>query len=241
MNQATGRLMKLALLLLFAIAALADVVTLKDGRQITGEIESGTTREIRIKVDNVEQLISVDQILSIQFGAATASALAPVAVSPQTITLPAGTEIAIRTIDEIDSKTADEYREYAASLDAPVAIKGVTILPAQTRALFRVTDIVKPGLRRRASFSLTLVAVMISGQRNRIETSKLESEGSAQGRRTGKAALIGGATGAAFGAIFGGALGSGVGPRLEWWAEFLCRTFFKKASESRPRAASLTG
>jgi hypothetical protein len=91
----------------------------------------------------------------------------------RTVTLPAGTEIPIRTIDGINSKTADEYKEYAASLDAPVLVNGVTVLPAQARAFFRATDIVKPGITRRASLSLSLVAVMVSGQRVSVDTSKL--------------------------------------------------------------------
>jgi hypothetical protein len=90
-------------------------------------------------------------------------------------------------------------------------LNGVTILAAHTKAFFRATDIVKPGLTKRASLSLSLVAVMVAGQRVSVETSKLESKGGSQKKRTGKAAVIGGATGAVFGAVFGGAAGAGVG------------------------------
>ena len=143
--------MKFALLLLCAGTALAEVVTLKDGGQVIGDIASGTTREVRIKVDNVEQAIAVDRILSIEFGA----------VISKTITLPADTEIKIRTDEEINSKTVDEQREYAASLADAVVLNGVTALPAHTRAFFRATDIVKPKIHP-ASFRLSLVAVMVS-------------------------------------------------------------------------------
>jgi len=51
---------------------------------------------------------------------------------PQSITLPVGTEIAISTIDRIDSKTADKNKEYAASLDDPVIVDGVEVVPAPT-------------------------------------------------------------------------------------------------------------
>jgi hypothetical protein len=187
----------LALLLLCAGVALADVVTLKDGSQVIGDIASGTTREIRIKVDNVEQAIVVDRILSIEFGA----------VISQTITLPTGTEIKIRTIDKIDSKTAVENQEYAASLDAPVMLAGVTVLPAQTSVFFRATDISNPKFKP-ASVKLSLSAVMVSGQRIPVETIKLESTGEAQGKKTAKYALIGGATGAVFGFVLGGVHGA---------------------------------
>jgi len=192
--------MKLALLLFCAGAALADVVTLKDGSQVIGDIASGSTREIRIKVNDAEQAIAVDKILALKFGA----------VISQTITLPAGTEIKIRAINKIDSKTADENREYAASLAEAVVVNGVKVLPAQTSVFFRATDIVQPSYRRAASLKLSLIAVMVSGQRISVETSKLESQGEAQGKKTAKYALVGGAPGAAFGFIFGGLHGAKV-------------------------------
>ncbi len=176
------------------------------------------------------------QIQPIQSGP-PASPPAAMPAAPRPVTLPAGTEIHIRTIDEINSKSADEYKEYAASLDAPVQVNGVTVLPAQTRAFFKATDIVKPGLKRRASLSLSLVAVMVSGQRVRVETSKLESKGGPQGTRTGKAAVIGGATGAVFGAIFGGGMGAGIGAAVGAGAGAIASRFFRAAlvipSESR--------
>lgn len=86
------------------------------------------------------------------------------------------TEIAIRTIDWIDSKTANTYREYAATLDDAVVVNGLTVLPAKTDAFFRVTDIVPSGFRRPAALSLSLVAVTVSGVRVSVETSRLRKE-----------------------------------------------------------------
>jgi hypothetical protein len=205
--------MKHALLSLFAVTAFADVVTLKDGRQISCQIESGTPREIQIRVDNNPQKVAVDQIRSIEFATGGFATVPPTMAPPpaQIVTLPVGTEIAVRTIDLIDSKTADPHKEYAASLDAPVAVNGVTVLPTHTKAVFRVTDIKKGGLKSRASLSLSLIAVTVSGQRVGVETSSLESESGSRGKSTGKAALIGGVTGGVFGVLLGGGNGAVVG------------------------------
>ena len=54
---------------------LADVVTMRDGRQIPGTIESGTETEIRIQRGGTTQVLAVDQIQSIRLDA-------PVAVPP---------------------------------------------------------------------------------------------------------------------------------------------------------------
>ena len=250
--------------LLAGANVFADVVTLKDGRQISGLVESGNTQEIRIKVADQSQVIDVDQVQSIQFGAASpappkaapappkpapappkpaperaaavsapdaappapaavpaATAPAPAAAAPSlaasappslpappapaaapasavpprptakslppqpgSITLPVGTEIAVRTIDRIDSKKADLNHEYAASLDDPVIVDGVEVVPANANAILRVTEVQSPGLTHRASLSTSLVAVTINGQRVNVETGKVDSKAGSQAKRT---------------------------------------------------------
>lgn len=49
----------------------ADVVTLKDGRQISGTVESGNTQELHIKTASESQTIDIHDIQTIQFGAST--------------------------------------------------------------------------------------------------------------------------------------------------------------------------
>jgi hypothetical protein len=46
----------------------ADVVTLKDGRQISGAVESGNTQELHIKVGDQSQTIDIHEVQTIQFG-----------------------------------------------------------------------------------------------------------------------------------------------------------------------------
>jgi len=56
----------------------ADVVTLKDGRQISGSVESGNTQELHIKAGDQSQTIDIHQVQAIQFGvSAPAAATAP--------------------------------------------------------------------------------------------------------------------------------------------------------------------
>ena len=127
------------------------------------------------------------------------------------ITLPVGTEIAVRTIERIDSKSADTHKEYAASLDDPLVVDGVTVAPANASAFLRVKDVQHAGVTRRASLSLSLVAVMINGRRVEVETDKVDSKSGSQAKRTATGAAAGAAGGAAIGAIAGGAVGAGIG------------------------------
>jgi hypothetical protein len=57
----------------------ADVVTLKDGRQISGVVESGNTQELHVKVRDQSQTIDIHQVQAIQFGV---SLPAPTAAPP---------------------------------------------------------------------------------------------------------------------------------------------------------------
>ena len=69
----------------------ADVVTLKDGRQISGSVESGNTQELHIKVRDQSQTIDIHEVQTIQFGVslpAPAAAPPPNAAAPA----PAGSE-----------------------------------------------------------------------------------------------------------------------------------------------------
>jgi hypothetical protein len=75
--------MLLLILLLFGLLAssrlFADVVTRKDGRQISGLVESGNIQELHIKVGDQLQTIDIDQVQTIQFGV---SLPAPPAAQP---------------------------------------------------------------------------------------------------------------------------------------------------------------
>lgn len=130
---------------------------------------------------------------------------------PPSITLPAGTEIAIRTVNRINSKRADLRTEYPASLDDPIVVNGETVVPANANAFLRVIELHSPGMTHRASLSMTLVAVMVNGQRVMLETGKVDSAAGSQAKRTALGAAGGAASGAVIGALAGGGLGAAVG------------------------------
>ena len=200
--------------------SFADSISLKDGRVLIGQVESAEVREVHIKLsDNSRQLISVSEIKSIQFDLSPAFGSIPPPLSeptttvtaPQTMTLPAGTAIAIRTIDSITSKKADVNREYAASLDDPIVVDGVEVVPANANAFLRISDVHSGGIARHASLAISLIAVTINGRRVTIEVDKVDSSSGSKAKRTATGAVAGAAAGAAIGALAGGVFGAGVG------------------------------
>jgi hypothetical protein len=54
--------------LLSGALLFADVLTLKDGRQISGLVESGNIQELHIKVGDQSQTVDIHQVQAIQFG-----------------------------------------------------------------------------------------------------------------------------------------------------------------------------
>ena len=243
---------------LAGIPALADVVTLKDGRQVSGLIESGNTQEVRIQTEGRTEVIAVDEIQSMRFGSqdpvpsrpqtsapsstppAPPKPAAPVAppqlapappkpsapvppprpapastasapTSPHGITLPAGTEIAVRTIERIDSKKADLHHEYGGSLDDPIVVNGIEVVPANANAVLKVVEAQGPGLNHRASLATVLVAVIVNGQRFNLETAKVDSKAGTQAKRTLTGTAVGAGTGAAIGAKAAGGAGAAIG------------------------------
>jgi hypothetical protein len=183
--------------------AFDDVVTLKDGRTIPGLVGSGGTEEIPVKIGDNSQWVAVDQIQSIRFD--------------HSLTLPADTEIAIRTIDPIDSENIPKdnlKQEYSASLDDPIVVNGVEVVPAAAKAVLRVTDLTKPrkiNVGGRVSLFTSLVAVMIDGQRIEVKTDKVDSKSGTRAKRTAIGAGVGAGVGAAVGAGVGGAAGAAIG------------------------------
>ena len=210
--------MKILLLTVFGyllpgvVNAFGDVITIKDGTVMSGQVESGSAREIRVKVDGEIRAVPVEGIQSIQFDSPAAAPAAPAAPAvSRSITLPAGTEIAIRTVDRINSKTASLNKEYFASLDDPLIVDGGQLAPAGANAFLRVVEAKSSGLGHRASLSITLAAVVINRERVKVETGKVDSQAGSPAKRTVAGGAIGAGAGAGIGAAAGGASGAAVG------------------------------
>jgi hypothetical protein len=145
-------------------------------------------------------------VVGAAIGAFLRAPMAPAAASPQGITLPIGTEIAIRTIDPIDWDTVDTSREYAASLDDPLVANGVTVAPVNGMAILKLSrgriNILRGGGMlslgpAKAGLLISLAAITIEGQRTPVMTGTVPSRLGTPAKRTatGAPADAGGLTG----------------------------------------------
>lgn len=128
------------------------------------------------------------------------------------VTIPAGSEISVRMIDSISSKTNTSGQTFRASLAAPVEHDGEMILPRGTPVTVLLAEAKGAG-RIKGSSVLEVRASSIDyhGHSYPISTSAYEEQGKGRGKQTAVRSGIGAAAGAVIGAIAGGGKGAAIG------------------------------
>jgi BON domain-containing protein len=135
----------------------------------------------------------------------------PAPPPPRKVTIPSGTTLAIRLVDEIDSETAQPGQSFKATLDSPLSVDGDIVLPAGYDVHGHVADVKSAGkFAGKSELVLQLDRISVGGKSYAIQTDQYQREGSSRGKNT--AAKVG--AGAAIGAIIGGIAGGGKGAAI---------------------------
>lgn len=139
---------------------------------------------------------------------------------PASVTVPAGTAIAVRLQSSISSASAHPGESFAAVLDEPLVVRGTTAVPKGAAVTGRVVE-AKPSGRLHDSgyLRLTLSSVEIKGKAVPLKTSSFFAKAANHNKRNtaligggaGVGALIGGLAGGGKGALIGAAAGAGAG------------------------------
>jgi hypothetical protein len=224
---------------LLANLMLADTVTLRDGRTVTGSYLGGDARNVRIAVGDRVETLRVDRISNITFGddgAITSPAPPPAAAAPPPRSepryearndrpaerpndrsygaeLPSGTVLTVRMIDSVDSERDRVGQTFRASLDKPVADpSGNTLIPRGAPVIVKLVDDQQSGkIAGRTILTLDVVSIEANGRVIDVDTQNVEQQSGSRTARSGK--VIGGtaALGAIIGAIAGGGKGAAIG------------------------------
>ena len=126
-------------------------------------------------------------------------------------TLPSGSSIVVRTIDAIDSKSADVGQTFKASVDEPLVVNGKEVARKGSDAVLKILEAKTAGkLKGNAELSIMLVSVKNGDQVLPIESDNVTMESSGKGK--GSAIKIGGGT--AVGGVLGGVLGGRKGAAI---------------------------
>jgi hypothetical protein len=209
--------------LLLASVGLADTVTFRDGHTVTGSFLGGDARSVRVAVGDRVENYPLDQIASISFSGAPASAAAapaprreePRAERRETggTTLASGTILTVRMVDSVDSQRDRVGQTFRASLDEPVLDSaGNTLIGRGANVMVKLVDDQQSGkIAGRTVLTLDLVSVDVNGRLVDIDTQSVTEQSGSRTARSGK--VIGGtaALGAIIGAIAGGGKGAAIG------------------------------
>jgi hypothetical protein len=233
-----NRLFQLGALSLIAGASLfaQQVLVLNNGNRINGRYEGGNSQTIRFVDERGNQReygISDVQALMVNAGQDPNSAdrsmpvggmqnydrregqyedtdVAPGGGWTRHAMIPAGTEIAVRTIDPIRARDASPAARYTASIERDVVDeRGNVVIPRGSTAHLVVRDVGE------GQIAVDLRSVRANGQRYLLNSEDLvaahQREGLGANERTGKFAAGGAVLGGIIGAIAGGGKGAAIG------------------------------
>jgi hypothetical protein len=143
--------------------------------------------------------------------------------SPQKVTLPSGTTLAVRLVDAIDSETSQTGQTFHATLDSPLSYEGDVAIPAGYDVEGHIVDVKSAGkFAGQSVLVLQLDRMAVGGKYYNIQTDQYKRQGQSRGKNTAEkvgagagigaiiGAIAGGGKGAAIGAAAGGGLGGGV-------------------------------
>jgi hypothetical protein len=208
----------LALILAFGAAiAHADALELKNGSLIKGRFVGGTETEIKFQVGSSVQRYNVADIISLKFDSEGAADDLPrvghqAGDAPASITIPAGTQVSVRTIDSIDSTKNHVGDRFQATLEEPLVVEGNVVVAKGADVFGRLAESKTSGtFAGRSELRLELTGIVVNGQTVPLVTGEYQLSGKSRGASTAKRTVGGAAVGTIIGAIAGGGKGAAIG------------------------------
>jgi hypothetical protein len=141
-----------------------------------------------------------------------APAAPPTPPPPQKVTIPAGTTLAIRLIDGIDSEKNQPGETFRATLNSPLSAEGEVVVPAGYDVEGHVVDVKSAGkFAGQSLLVLQLDRIAVGNKSYSLSTDQYKREGSSRGKNTAEKVGAGAAIGAIIGGIAGGGKGAAIG------------------------------
>jgi hypothetical protein len=135
------------------------------------------------------------------------------AAAEEKVTVPAGTELAVRLVEGIETGKISEGASFEGTLAAALVVGGVEVAPVGNKVAGKVTNVVSSGrLNRPAELSLVLTSLTAKdGQTVEISTDTWSLGGESHKKRNIEMIGGGAAAGALIGALAGGKKGAAIG------------------------------
>jgi hypothetical protein len=131
---------------------------------------------------------------------------------PQKVTIPAGTTLAIRLVDSIDSEKNQTGETFRATLNSPLSAEGEIAIPSGYDVEGHLVEVKSAGkFAGQSVVVMQLDRLSVGGRSYSIQTDQYKREGSSRGKNTAAKVGAGAAIGAIIGGIAGGGKGAGIG------------------------------
>src|SRR5690349_15504991 len=99
--------------------------------------------------------------------------------------IPSGTPVTVRMIDAVDSRTHEIGHLFRASIDEPVILNGVIVLPRGTEVLTKLVQVNQPGrLSGKAEVTLVLASIERNGRSIDATSTEVAVTGKSRKKRT---------------------------------------------------------
>jgi hypothetical protein len=211
-----------------ASLASADTLTLRDGTRMPGTVVAISDRIITFEdLNGISHRYSTNQVESLEFAAPTRRDDAAMRDDrrPENDrrsqddrglrTIPSGTELAVRTSEDIDSTTARANQTFSAIVENDIiGDSNDVVLPEGSRAVIVIREVSSGGATGSPEMVLDIQSITVGGRSYVVSTTDLienSSTGIGRNRRTAETVGGGAALGTIIGAIAGGAKGAGIG------------------------------
>jgi hypothetical protein len=209
--------MSICVVSLPAIAS-ADTLIMRDGTRVSGRVVSVAARTITFEdVTGVSRRYNVDQVDALEFTPPNQvnAAVGASGNSRRVEILPSGTELTVRTAEDIDSSTAVVDQTFSAIVERDIRGESDNvIIPAGSHAVLVVREISSGGVTGSPDVVLDIQSMTVSGRRYLVSTADLKRDagtGIGTNQRTAVAVGGGAAVGTIIGAIAGGTKGAAIG------------------------------
>lgn len=195
--------------------ACADTLELYDGTLLEGNFVGSSNGIFMFDTGNGIEAFPEDKVVGLFMSAGVASAEAYYAASdPNTIVVPAGTRLVIRTTDSIDSSRHSAGHRFRAQLESALVVNGVTAVPRGTFVHGRITQQQQAGrVAGSSQLAVEFTDLMINDVLVPIRTGEMTAQTGGEGGRTvgrtARAAAVGGLIGGSSGARTGARVGAG--------------------------------
>ena len=156
-----------------------DTLKLKNGSTIIGSYAGGSESQIGFRVGSSVQHYNVSDVESLTFDAPGASRFsedsgspAPANPAPQapqsysnSVTVPAGTRLMVRTIDAIDSSKNQVGDKFLATLEQALYVNNVLVAPRGADVYGRMEEVKAAGhIAGKSDLKLALTGIVIDGR-----------------------------------------------------------------------------